>query len=129
MKTNTYQDLTVWQLCMDLVVECHHMTRYFPSIDRSDFEKVLIQSAMMLPAYVADAHARGSASVYLENIGLALGTVARVETYVMLADRLGFCSDEQRKQLVDRLNSIRWLLIRLRKSFQRPGVTGDAPVG
>jgi four helix bundle protein len=127
-KTNGYEDLTVWQLAMDLAVDCHRLSKQFPSIDRSGFEASLFQTAMLLPEYIADAHARSSSSVYLENISLALGTVARVETCILLAERMRFCNGEQRKQIMDKLNSVRWLLVRLRNAFNRRGISDEVAV-
>jgi len=126
-QTSSYQDLTVWQLAMDLVVDCYKLVKQFPSVDRYGLETQLLKSAMDIPTSIAEAHARCSSSIYLENIATALGTLAQLETQVLIAERLYYCNAEQRNSFIEKMNSIKWLLIRLRKSFIRPSVNRELP--
>lgn len=126
-QTSSYQDLTVWQLSMDLVVDCYKLVKQFPSVDRYGLETQLLKFAMEIPTYIADAHARSSVSIYTENITIALGALAQLETQVLIAERLYYCNADQRKRFIEKMNSIKWLLIRLRKSFTRPSVNRELP--
>ena len=116
-RTDTYQDLTVWQLSMDLVIDSYKLIKQFPSIDRYGLENELFSSAVSIPTCIAEAHARSSTSVYLENIATAIGILARLETQILIAERLFYCNHTQREKFIEKLNSLKWLLVRLRKSF------------
>lgn len=107
---------------MDLVIDCYKLIKQFPSIERYGLETQLLKSAMDIPMSIAEAHVRSSVSIYMENIAMALGALAQLETQVLIAERLYYCNAEQRKRFIEKINSIKWLLIRLRKSFTRPSV-------
>ena len=119
-KTNSYEDLTVWQLAMDLAEGCYRIVRQFPSVDRYGLEAQLLESAIDLPALIADAYNKSSPAGFIGNINDALASLARLETQVLVAERLMYCNAGQRMDMLKKMQSIKWLLVQLRKAFRKP---------
>lgn len=54
-KIGSYQDLRVWQMAMDLVVESYRLARLLPSSERFGLVSQITRSAVSVPANIAEA--------------------------------------------------------------------------
>ena len=123
---SSYQDLQVWQVSVELVVDCYRMAKQFPSIERFGLETELLRCAMTIPKSIADAWARRNTGIYLENITTSLGAIAQLETQILVAEKLNYCNPGQRHSLTEKMESIKWALIQMRRSLMRPAETRQA---
>ncbi|MCG8324364.1 MAG: four helix bundle protein [Thiotrichales bacterium] len=114
-----YKDTAVWQLSMELVVDCYKLIKQFPSVERYGLETQLLGSAIDIAVCIAEAKANGDDNVYLGNISMVLGLLAQLETQVLIAERLYYCNEEQRGSVLDKIELIKWSLIRLQRSISR----------
>lgn len=90
----SYQDLIVWQKAIDLVVEVYALTRLFPRDERYGLVTQLNRAAVSVPANIAEGHARASGKECAHFLSVARGSLSEVETYLILAARLGMIDSE-----------------------------------
>ena len=85
----SYQDLLVWQKSIDLAVRTYELTRSFPSEEKDGLTSQMRRAAALVAANIAEGHARRSTGEFLQMLGIARGSLAEVETFLMLSERLG----------------------------------------
>jgi four helix bundle protein len=88
----SHRDLIVWQRSMELAVECHALTRGFPRRNSSGLIGQIERAASSVPATIAEGNGRLTRADYLRYLSMVNGSLAELETHLMLAARLTFIS-------------------------------------
>jgi four helix bundle protein len=125
MTIRSYQDLDVWQKAMDLVEDCYRLTREFPDSEVYGLSSQLQRSAVSIPANIAEGRERGHTKEFLHHLSIAYGSLAEVETHILIARRLNYVSEESAKQLMDRIAEIGRMLNGLRGSLEHKNLVPD----
>ena len=86
----SYADLEVWQRGIELTVSIYALVRVLPPSERFELSSQMRRAAVSVPANVAEGHARRRPKPYLHHVHIALGSLAELETCVVLAERLGY---------------------------------------
>ena len=86
----SYRDLTVWRRAMELAEAVYALTKSFPRQEEYRLTSQLIRAAISIPANIAEGQRRGSRKDYARFLSIARGSAAEVETFLLLAGRLGF---------------------------------------
>jgi len=89
----TYKDLMVWQKAMQLSVEVYRLTSSFPSHERYGLTAEARKTSRSVPYNIAEGHKRGSTADYIRFLRIAAGSMAELETQLLLADRLGYLKE------------------------------------
>jgi four helix bundle protein len=118
MTIHSYQDLEVWQKAMDLVEDCYRLTREFPKNEVYGLSSQLQRSAVSIPANIAEGRERGRTKEFLHHLSIAYGSLAELETHILIARRLDYVNEENLRQLMDRIAEIGRMLNGLRGSLE-----------
>jgi four helix bundle protein len=102
---------------MDLVVGIYELTRTLPKSEVYGLSSQLQRAAVSVPANIAEGHTRSSLREYLHFLSIARSSLAEVETYLELVQRLSYTSSERTRLLLDLTTSTHRQLISLRKSL------------
>lgn len=86
----SYRDLIVWQQAMDLAALVYNLTREFPKHEQYGLTSQVCRAAVSVPSNIAEGHARDSTKEFLHHVSFAMGSLAEVETQILLAERLGY---------------------------------------
>lgn len=117
MSIKSHRDLKVWQRGMDLAEEVYALTQDFPADERFGLISQLRRAIVSIPANIAEGHARSSTKEYLRFLSIALGSLAEVETFLELAQRLQMANQDQIADLLDDLIEERKMLRSLQASL------------
>jgi four helix bundle protein len=90
MKINSYKDLIVWQKAMDLAAEVHLLSKAFPKEELYGLASQVRRAAVSVPSNIAEGQARQSTAEFLNFLSIAQGSLAEVETQIMLAQRFHY---------------------------------------
>jgi four helix bundle protein len=90
MGVSNYQQLKVWQLGIQLSKTTYALTRSFPKDELYGLTSQMRRAAVSIPANVAEGHARDSTKEFLHHISIALGSLAELETMLVLAESFGY---------------------------------------
>lgn len=126
MKITSHRDLMIWQRAMDLVVEVYGLSRRFPADERFRLTSQVTRAAASVPANIAEGHARSTAREYPRFVSVAKGSLMEVETFLMLAVRLGYLSEPDASPALAAVPQISKMLTRLRLRLLE---SGPRPVG
>jgi four helix bundle protein len=80
---------------MDLVVEVYHLIEHFPKSETYRLIDQISRSAVSVPANIAEGSARSTSKDYAHFLSIARGSLVETETYLLLAVRLNYLTDEQ----------------------------------
>jgi len=117
--SGSYRELEVWQLAMTLTQDVYALTRDFPADERFGLTAQLRRAAVSIPSCIAEGHARPTTRDYGRFVGMSSGSVAEVETQLLLAAHLGFASRERVDQVVATAERVGQMLNRLRTALEK----------
>lgn len=81
---------------MDIAEEVYRLTREFPKQELYGLASQIQRAAVSIPANIAEGHGRGTTREYLRFLSISRGSLAELETELMLAKRLGYVDPRDR---------------------------------
>lgn len=75
---------------MDLAVELYGLTQSFPADEKFGLTAQVRKAAVSVPSNIAEGHARGFTGDYVRFLRIGKGSLAEMETQIMLAERLDY---------------------------------------
>ena len=91
----SYRDLLVWQRGMGLAKRIYRMTKTFPGDERFGLTSQMRRSAVSVPSNIAEGQARRSTKEFLQFLSHAEGSVAELDTQLILSTQLGYCNPQE----------------------------------
>lgn len=114
MKIESHRDLLVWQKAMDLAVQGYRLAAQFPATETYRLIGQMTRAAASVPANIAEGHARSTRRDYANFLAIAKGSLMETETFLMLALRLGYLSEERATPTLALITEISKMLTSLR---------------
>jgi four helix bundle protein len=90
MAFQSYQDIQVWQLGVNLVERVYRITQTFPQTETYALCNQMQRAAISIPSNIAEGHARDLTKGFLHHLLVARGSLAEVEAQMILAKRLTY---------------------------------------
>jgi four helix bundle protein len=92
-RTRSYKDLVVWQKGIGLAKIIYRITRGFPTEERLGLVAQMRRAAVSIPSNIAEGQARHTTGEFIQFISHAEGSLAELDTQLILAVELQFCRD------------------------------------
>lgn len=86
----SHRDLRVWQMAVDQAETIYRLSAEWPSHERFGLVSQVRRAAVSVAANVAEGAGRRSTGEYIQFVGIARGSLAEVETLLVIAARLGY---------------------------------------
>ncbi len=118
MACQNFRELKVWQLGMVLTEEIYHLSQQFPKHETYGLGSQIQCAAVSIPANIAEGHAIGSTKEFLRYLAIAQGSLAELETHLMLAERVKYGNPTQIRTLLNQCTEEARMLRSLRKSIR-----------
>ncbi|MBO6181608.1 four helix bundle protein [bacterium] len=97
-----YQDLDAWKEAIKLVKKIYEITNKFPQDEIFGIVSQVRRASISIPSNIAEGAARFSDKESLRFMEIALGSIAEVETQLIIAKELGFVNN-----IYDELESLK----------------------
>jgi four helix bundle protein len=120
-KTRSHEDLRVWQLAMSLAAEVYRNTSMLPVEERYGLQSQMRRAAVSIPSNIAEGAARGSSAEFARFLAISLGSLAELETQLLLCQDLKFLA--RREELHKSIRTLRVMLSRLRRALLKMQLT------
>ncbi|MGF1615548.1 MAG: four helix bundle protein [Gammaproteobacteria bacterium] len=114
----SYRDLEVWKKSIDWVEQIYHVSSSFPRDEKFGLTSQIRRAAISVPANIAEGAARTGTGEFLQFLSVASGSLAEVETFLVLAGRLGYLTEQDRQVLETKSDEISRMLGGLKRSLQ-----------
>lgn len=95
-----HRGLKVWQISVDLVETIYRLTREWPSHELYGLVSQVRRASVSVPANIAEGAGRRSTGEFVQFVGIARGSLAEVETLLVVAGRLGYLKQPALDQLL-----------------------------
>jgi four helix bundle protein len=119
MKTNprSYKDLLVWQKGIRLAKIVYRLTQKYPSEEKFGLVAQMRRAAISIPSNLAEGQARHTTGEFVQFISHAEGSVAELDTQLILSIELELCSETDAASAFGYITELRKMLNVLRRKL------------
>jgi four helix bundle protein len=115
----THHDLDVWKKAIDFVTEIYKVTESFPKTEIYGLTNQIRRCAVSIPSNIAEGAARTSTKEFSHFLSIALGSIAELETQLIISKNLEFLLKTNFDSLSENIIQIRKMTVGLKKSLAR----------
>ncbi len=94
-KLQSYRELKVWKLGMEIAIDCYRLTQKFPAAERFGMTSQIQRSSSRIPANIAEGYGRGHRNEYLQFLRIANGSLNELETHILLSIAVGLADESE----------------------------------
>ena len=102
----SFRDLIIWQRGISLVKDVYEETRNFPKEELYGITTQIRRSAISIPSNISEGHIRQHRAEFRQFLNIALGSLAELETQIIIARELNYLSIEKSENLIDQMSSL-----------------------
>jgi four helix bundle protein len=117
MKTQSYKDLVVWQKGIALAKVIYRLTQNLPSAEKFGLVAQMRRAAVSIPSNLAEGQARHTTGEFIQFISHAEGSVAELDTQLILSVELELCHQRNAAPAFELINELRRMLNVLRRTL------------
>jgi four helix bundle protein len=96
-----YENLKVWQKAMDLVEVIYKLTEGFSGRGHASLIDQMRRAAVSVPSNIAEGSMRKTTREYLRFISISQGSLAELETQIMITHRLTLLDTHSYQSAID----------------------------
>ena len=100
MTVTHYKELIVWQKAIDLVCLIYEITKTFPKEEIYGLTSQIRRAIVSVPSNIAEGQGRKSPPEFRRFLSIARGSLAEVETQLIIAIRLGYMENTQLRGII-----------------------------
>jgi four helix bundle protein len=105
-KAKHYKELLVWQKGMSLAKGVYGLTARFPTDERFGLVSQMRRAAISVPSNIAEGQARHGTREFLQFLSHASGSLAELETQVLLSVDMKYCSENDVEGIAGLINEL-----------------------
>ena len=118
-KVRTHKDLNVWKNSINMVTEIYNITKSFPNSEIYGLTNQIRRAAVSIPSNIAEGAARNSNKEFVQFLYIALGSLAEIETQLLICNNLKFINEELLTELEEKIKVIKAGLLGLIKYLKK----------
>ena len=118
-EVRTHRDLDVWKKSIDLVTSIYKFTADYPKDEMYGLTSQIRRCAVSIPSNISEGSARTTKKDFSHFLAIALGSIAELETQLIISKNLNYLPDSVLNELMSELISIRRMTLGLRKSINK----------
>jgi four helix bundle protein len=116
-KTQDYKDLVVWEKGIALAKLIYRLTQSFPSAEKFGLVAQMRRAAVSIPSNLAEGQARRTTGEFVQFISHAEGSVAELDTQLILSIELEVCEHARVAAAFELIGELRRMLNGLRRKL------------
>ena len=115
----SYKDLIIWQKAIDLVVEIYETLKRFPREELYGLSDQIKRSAVSVPSNIAEGQSRQHTAEFRQFLYIALGSLAELDTQLIIAHRLGYIDSKNNEFFAARVIELRKMVSSLTSKLKK----------
>ncbi len=119
-----HKELDVWKASIELVLHVYNLTKSFPKEEIYGLISQLRRAATSVPSNIAEGAARSSDKEFIQFLYIALGSLAEVETQLIIAEKLRYI--DKLTEVSNRIVAIKQMLLGLIRHLKNKKVKHKA---
>jgi four helix bundle protein len=105
-KIENFKDLKIWQKGIELAKAIYKVTDSFPAKETYGIVSQMRRSVVSVPSNIAEGFMRRHNKEYRQFLYIALGSLAELETQVIISEQLGFLNNEESNKIQTNIDEI-----------------------
>ena len=126
---SSYKDLIAWQKGMELVTAIYDATEVFPAHEQFVLVSQLRRAAVSVPSNIAEGKAHYSNRDFVRFLRHARGSLAEIETQVLIAERRQYLPSTATTKLTQQIDELGRVLSGLINSLKERERIQDSELG
>jgi four helix bundle protein len=122
----SHEDLDVWKLAIELADSAYDLGKSLPTDERYGLTSQIQRAAVSVAANIAEGSARSSTRDFMRHLSIAQGSLAEVQTLLVIIGRRNFGTGELRSRIFEQSTSVGRMLVALRNALHRKMERDDA---
>lgn len=114
----SYRDLEVWRKSIELAEQVYRLSAKFPAEEKFGLTSQVRRSAASVAANIAEGAEREGTKEFLQFLGIASGSLAETETFLILAARLGLVPEAETHLALEQAAVVGRMLNGLKRSLR-----------
>ncbi|HET7203011.1 MAG TPA: four helix bundle protein [Steroidobacteraceae bacterium] len=107
---NDHRDLLLWRKALDLTVDIHKTTKSMPRQELFGLVSQLRRASVSIPSNIAEGTARRTTKEFIHFLHIARGSLAELDTQLLLARRFGYLTEAETTNLESQVHEVGRLL-------------------
>jgi four helix bundle protein len=99
-----FKEPKVWQKGVEIVKDTYEITRLFPKEEMYGLTAQMRRSAISIPSNIAEGFKRYHAKEYKQFLYIALGSIAELETQIVIAKEVGLLKNPTMDTMNEKLD-------------------------
>ena len=132
VKPKHYKDLLVWQKGMILAKVVYKLTAKFPAEERYGLTSQMRRAAISVPSNIAEGQARQGTKEFLQFLSHAEGSLAELETQLLLSVELSFATQSDVDSSLKEIDELQKMTVALKRKLSSfpplPPAAGHSPL-
>ncbi len=117
-----YRDLKVWEKAMNLTEGIYVITKGFPREELYGLTSQMRRAAVSIPSNIAEGQGRGSDREFARFLEIAHGSLAELDTQLLISLRLGYINSTKVKEIQNSMEEIGKMIRALIRKFRHDPV-------
>ena len=114
------EQLKVWKLAMEIAKNVYIIAKDFPSEEKFGLTSQVRRAAVSIASNIAEGAGRYSDKEFAQFLSIASGSSFEIRTQLLLSEQLGFSSNENLIDVLNKLSELERMILGLRKSLKTP---------
>ncbi len=114
-KILSFKDLRVWQMSIKLVEETYAYTNQYPKEEIYGLSAQMRRAAVSVSSNIAEGFKRRSPKEFRHFLNISLGSLAEIETQIIISIRLGYIRKQAEEMLLEKTDHIGRMITNLYK--------------
>lgn len=93
-KIKSFKDLRIWQKGIEIVEDSYRLTKTFPKEEAYGLTSQIRRASVSIPSNIAEGFKRYHNKEYKQFLFIALGSLAELETQLIIAKKLNFIDQQ-----------------------------------
>ena len=109
-EVRSYRDLLIWEKGINLVKEIYLLSNKFPQKEVYGLSNQIRRAAISIPSNIAEGQARQHTAEFRQALYIALGSLAEVDTQLVIAQELNFLNKNELNTTYNMISELRKML-------------------
>lgn len=116
-KVKHYKELKIWQKGMSVSKAVYELTSKLPVDERFGLTAQMRRAAVSVPSNIAEGQARHGTKEFLLFLSHAGGSLAELETQLLLSVDLGYCRPSETDSILEQIGELQRMLAAIRRKL------------
>lgn len=118
MRLNSYKDLNVWKMSMDLVDIIYEYTEKFPNNEQFSLARQMRRCSVSIPSNIAEGSGRTGKKELAHHLSISRGSLCELNTQAIIASRRKYINDQELEKIEGMCETIGKMLTKFIQSLK-----------